>query len=151
LEGWRKPVILDDFSNSSPAVLDRGPSKTSASTTTGTASMIRSRAERLPCRGLASPRRRALLADEHHAVDVNRLDPGVARRGHAHIVIESAGGRAAIEAGGMRWLNTVPSNVKRSLDGTYHAFKFPTYAHRYLAEAAWRFVHPFFGTTAGLT
>lgn len=59
--------------------------------------------------------------------------------GHAHTVIESAGGRATTEAGGMRWLNTVLSNVKCPLDGTYHAFKFPTYAHRYLVEAAWRF------------
>jgi hypothetical protein len=59
--------------------------------------------------------------------------------GHAHTVIESAGGRDATEAGGMRWLNTVLSNVKRSLDGTYQAFEFSTYAHRYLAEAAWRF------------
>ena len=31
------------------------------------------------------------------------------------------------------------SNVKRSLDGTYHAFRFAAYAYRYLAEAAWRF------------
>lgn len=31
------------------------------------------------------------------------------------------------------------SNVKRALDGTYHAFKFFKYAHRYLGEAAWRF------------
>ena len=59
--------------------------------------------------------------------------------GHAHTVVRSAGGRHATEAGGMRWLNTVLSNVKRALDGTYHAFGFPTYAHRYLAEAAWRF------------
>ena len=59
--------------------------------------------------------------------------------GHAHTVIHSAGGRAATEAGRMRWLNTVLSNVKRSLDGTYHAFAFARYAHRYLAEAAWRF------------
>lgn len=59
--------------------------------------------------------------------------------GHAHTVVESAGGRAATEAGDMRWLNTVLSNVKRSLDSTYHAFKFSTYIHRYLAEASWRF------------
>lgn len=63
----------------------------------------------------------------------------VIEAGHAHTVIESAGGRAATEAGGMRWLNTVLGNVKRALDGTYHAFGFSTYAHRYLAEAAWRF------------
>jgi len=44
---------------------------------------------------------------------------------------------------GVRWLNTVLSNVKPSLDGTYHALKFRTYIHRYLAEAAWRFSHRF--------
>ena len=63
----------------------------------------------------------------------------VIEAGHAHTVIESEGGRAATEAGGMRWVNTVLSNVKRSLDGPYHAFRFAAYAHRYLAEAAWRF------------
>ena len=63
----------------------------------------------------------------------------VIAEGHAHTVIESGGGRAATEAGGMRWLNTVLSNVKRSLDGTYHAFKFSAYIHHYLAEAQWRF------------
>lgn len=60
-------------------------------------------------------------------------------QGHAHTVIESQGGRAATEAANARWVNIVLSNVKRALDGTYHAFKFPVYAHRYLAEAAWRF------------
>lgn len=63
----------------------------------------------------------------------------VIEAGHAHTVVESAGGRAATEAGDMRWLNTVLSNVKRSLDGAYHAFKFSAYIHRYLAEAQWRF------------
>ena len=67
----------------------------------------------------------------------------VIEAGHAHTVIESEGGRASSEAGGMRWVNTVLSNVKRLLDGTYHAFRFATYAHRYLAEAAWRFNHRF--------
>ena len=63
----------------------------------------------------------------------------VIEEGHAHTVVTSAGGRNATEAGGMSWLNTVLSNVKRALDGTYHAFQFSKYAHRYLAEAAWRF------------
>ena len=58
--------------------------------------------------------------------------------GHAHTVIE-ARGRAATEEEHARWLNLVLSNLKRALDGTYHAFKFFKYAHRYLAEAAWRF------------
>ena len=58
---------------------------------------------------------------------------------HAHTVIDAGGGRHATEADGARWGNIVLSNVKRALDGTYHAFKFFKYAHRYLAEAAWRF------------
>jgi ribosomal protein L37AE/L43A len=58
---------------------------------------------------------------------------------HAHTVIDAGGGRKATEADGARWVNVVLSNVKRALDGTYHAFKFFKYAHRYLGEAAWRF------------
>ena len=58
---------------------------------------------------------------------------------HAHTVIDAGGGRKATEANGARWVNIVLSNLKRALDGTYHAFKFFKYAHRYLAEAAWRF------------
>ena len=30
-------------------------------------------------------------------------------------------------------------NLKRALSGTYHAFDFAKYAHRYLAEAQYRF------------
>jgi len=33
----------------------------------------------------------------------------------------------------------VLGNLKRSLDGTCHAFGFFKYAERFLAEAAWRF------------
>lgn len=57
----------------------------------------------------------------------------VIAEGHAHTVIESAGGRAATKPGDMRWLNRVMSNVKRSHDGTYHAFEFSVHIHRYLA------------------
>lgn len=59
--------------------------------------------------------------------------------GHAHTVIDAGGGRAATEVQGARWVNIVLGNLKRALDGTYHAFKFAKYAHRYLGEAAWRF------------
>lgn len=62
---------------------------------------------------------------------------------HAHTVIDAGGGRKATEVDGARWVNIVLSNVKRALDGTYHAFRFFKYAHRYLAEAAWRFNHRF--------
>ena len=36
-------------------------------------------------------------------------------------------------------MNTVLSNLKTGLAGTYHAFKFAKYAHRYLAEFQYRF------------
>lgn len=58
---------------------------------------------------------------------------------HAHTVIVAGGGRAATEADGARWVNIVLGNVKRSLDGTYHAFGFFKYAERYLGEAMYRF------------
>jgi transposase-like protein len=58
---------------------------------------------------------------------------------HAHTVIDAGGGRAATEAQGARWFNIVLSNVKRSLDGTYHAIRFFKYSERYLAEAQYRF------------
>ena len=59
--------------------------------------------------------------------------------GHTHTVIETAGGRAATEARGARWVNIVLANVKRSIGGSYHAFKQAKYARRYLGEAAYRF------------
>ena len=57
---------------------------------------------------------------------------------HAHTVIEGHG-RSRCEEANARWVNVVLSNLKRSLDGAYHAFKFTKYAHRYLAETQWRF------------
>ncbi len=38
----------------------------------------------------------------------------------------------------LHWVNTILGNVKRSLDGTYHAFR-RKYAARYLAEFQYRF------------
>jgi predicted RNA-binding Zn-ribbon protein involved in translation (DUF1610 family) len=57
----------------------------------------------------------------------------------AHTVVVSESPRRAAKIPRMRWVNTVLSNVKRALDGTYHAIKFKKYAQRYLNEAAWRF------------
>ena len=37
------------------------------------------------------------------------------------------------------WVNTLLSNLKTSLAGTFHAFEFKKYGHRYLAEFAYRF------------
>lgn len=37
------------------------------------------------------------------------------------------------------WVNTVLGNLKTSIKGTYHSLDFAKYAHRYLAEAQYRF------------
>ena len=39
----------------------------------------------------------------------------------------------------LKAVNTVLSNLKTALSGTYHAFNFAKYAHRYLAELQYRF------------
>jgi hypothetical protein len=36
-------------------------------------------------------------------------------------------------------VNTLPGNLKSAISGTYHAFNFAEYAHRYLAEFQYRF------------
>ena len=42
-----------------------------------------------------------------------------------------------------KWVNTLLSNLKTAITGTYHAFDFAKYAHRYLAEFQFRFNHRF--------
>jgi hypothetical protein len=37
------------------------------------------------------------------------------------------------------WMNTVLGNLKNAITGTYHAFDFEKYAHRYLGEFQYRF------------
>jgi hypothetical protein len=37
------------------------------------------------------------------------------------------------------WVNTLLSNIKTAIAGTYHGFKFDKYARRYLSEAQYRF------------
>lgn len=59
--------------------------------------------------------------------------------GHTHHAQATSGSRAALDDPQARWVNIVLSNLKRSLDGTYHAIKQGKYARRYLAEAAYRF------------
>lgn len=58
---------------------------------------------------------------------------------HAHTTIVAQSKRDKVETRGARWVNVVLSNVKRAIDGCYHALKQHKYARRYLAEAAYRF------------
>lgn len=56
---------------------------------------------------------------------------------HTPIVVGS--GRQAVEHPEFRRVNTVLSNLKTAISGTYHHFDFAKYADRYLAEVQYRF------------
>ncbi len=51
----------------------------------------------------------------------------------------TGGGKAATKLPQFKAVNTVLSNLKTGLTGTYYAFMFAKYAHRYLAEFQYRF------------
>jgi hypothetical protein len=59
--------------------------------------------------------------------------------GAAHERVVTGSGRAAASLPQCRAVKTFLGNLKRSLGGTYHAFDFAKYAHRYLAKAQYRF------------
>ena len=59
--------------------------------------------------------------------------------GADHDRVVTGGGKASTELPQFRAVNTFLGNLKRALGGTYHAFDFAKYAHRYLAEAQYRF------------
>jgi len=51
----------------------------------------------------------------------------------------TGGGKASVLNEKFRAVNTLISNVKTALTGTYHAIKFAKYGYRYLAEVQFRF------------
>lgn len=57
----------------------------------------------------------------------------------AHKAIVVGSGRQAVEHPEFVHVNTVLGNLKTAISGTYHAFDFAKYAHRYLAEVQYRF------------
>ena len=59
--------------------------------------------------------------------------------GAQHQRVVTGGGKGSVRLPQFRAVNTFLGNLKRSLGGTYHAFDFAKYAHRYLAEAQYRF------------
>jgi hypothetical protein len=59
---------------------------------------------------------------------------------HRPTVVSSLGsGKEGVKLAQFKWVNTMLGNLKMSLGGTYHAFSHRKYAHRYLAEFAYRF------------
>ena len=59
--------------------------------------------------------------------------------GAEHKRIVTGGGPSSVKLAQFKAINTVLSNLKSALCGTYHAFNFAKYAHRYLAEVQYRF------------
>ena len=58
-----------------------------------------------------------------------------AERTHERIVV--GGGPQSVQHAEFRWVNTMLGNLKTAFAGTYHAFDYAKYAHRYLAEFAY--------------
>jgi ribosomal protein L37AE/L43A len=59
--------------------------------------------------------------------------------GADHERIITRGGKASMRLPQFRAVNTLLGNLKTAISGTYHAFDFAKYAHRYLAEFQFRF------------
>ena len=57
----------------------------------------------------------------------------------SHTPIGVGSGRQSVERAEFRCVNTVISNLKTAISGTYHSFKFDKYIHRYFAEVQYRF------------
>ena len=56
-----------------------------------------------------------------------------------HERVVTGGGKASVELPQFKAVNTLLGNLKTAISGTYHAFDFAKYAHRYLAEFQYRF------------
>ena len=63
---------------------------------------------------------------------------GVAEAGCEHVATVTGGGPGSCEEPRLRWVNTMLGNVKRSIDGTYHAIDVK-HVPRYLAAFSYRF------------
>jgi len=59
--------------------------------------------------------------------------------GACHDRTVTGGGKASVELEQFRGVNTLISNIKTALSGTYHAVKYAKYAYRHLAEVQFRF------------
>jgi hypothetical protein len=56
---------------------------------------------------------------------------------HHQVIV--AGGRKPRDLPDFKWVNTIIGNVKTSLSGAYHAFRFSKYSERYLGAIVYRF------------
>jgi hypothetical protein len=82
---------------------------------------------------------KALAASARVVSDGLHCFRAIAEEVESHTAIPVGSGRQAVAHPEFRRVNTVLSNLKTAISGTYHAFKFAKYAERYLAEVQYRF------------
>ena len=83
--------------------------------------------------------RRSLSASATVVSDGLRCFRAVEAAGCTHEAQIVGKDQRSTEMGCFYWVNTVLSNIKTSIEGTYHAFDFSKYSKRYLAEVQYRF------------
>jgi len=80
------------------------------------------------------------LCESTHVVsDGLNCFPAVTQAGAVHMPEVVGTGRHSTDMPCFSWVNILLGNLKTALAGTYHAFDFRKYAHRYLAEYQYRF------------
>lgn len=83
--------------------------------------------------------KKSLCASAHVVSDGLWCFRSVTASGATHERTVTGGGAASVKLEKFRAVNTLLSNLKTAFCGTYHAFNFSKYAHRYLAEIQYRF------------
>lgn len=83
--------------------------------------------------------RTALAVSAHVVSDGLWCFQAVTAAGATHERTVTGGGPACVKLEQFRAVNTFLGNLKTAYSGTYHAFDFAKYAHRYLAEVQYRF------------
>jgi predicted RNA-binding Zn-ribbon protein involved in translation (DUF1610 family) len=87
----------------------------------------------------------AIFAAQHIATSAQVVSDGlrcfgaVGLIGAEHERVVTGGGRASVESPQFQAVNILLGNLKTAIAGTYHAFDFAKYSHRYLAEVQYRF------------
>jgi predicted RNA-binding Zn-ribbon protein involved in translation (DUF1610 family) len=87
----------------------------------------------------------AVFAAQHIAPSATMVSDGLwcfratAIVGAEHERVVTGGGKASVKLPQFKAVNTLLGNLKTAISGTYHAFDYAKYAHRYLAEMQYRF------------
>jgi hypothetical protein len=87
----------------------------------------------------------AVFAAQHIAPSAKVVTDGLwcfqaaAIVGAQHERVVTGGGKASVKLPQFKAVNTLLGNLKTAISGTYHAFDYVKYSHRYLAELQYRF------------